>query len=89
MSYPGPPPVKPHTGAKILAAKDPIYSVPLDAGAFRAAWEVIEARQRANPSTQGEHALARARDSFRAAFWGQYETEESTKKRRVVRRARK
>lgn len=95
----GPPPVPHGEGGKILAATDPVYDVSLDSGAFRAVWEIVESRSsKQNCGLEGDQALARARDSFRLAYWDKETSEEiaettkstkPTKTRRVVRRVRK
>jgi hypothetical protein len=101
VSREGPPPIKNGEGAKILAATAPQYGVSLDAGAFRAVWEIVEAKaKQQSVGLEGGQALSRARDAFRSAYWGEVTIEEiaeatksrkSTKptKTRRVRRVRK
>jgi hypothetical protein len=69
----GPPFVKNHTGTKMLEEKGPTYTVELDAGAFRALWELLEAEAKhrfpASPAITGYRAYLRAVTAFRKTYW--------------------
>jgi hypothetical protein len=71
----GPPRVVNNTGAKLLDATKPTYTVELDAGAFRALWELLEAEAKhrfpAAPGISGYRAYLRAVKTFRDAYWSQ------------------
>lgn len=89
---PGPPPIKAYTGAKVLSALTPTYEVKLDAGAFRAVWESVEARSKTGGTTTAREAFERARVAFRTAYWtreGELEAIRKPAARRVPRRKKK
>jgi hypothetical protein len=68
-----PPAVQNYRGAKLLEARKPPYTVELDAGAFRAVWELLEAEAKHRFPTRNGMASARAYlravGSFRAVYW--------------------
>lgn len=69
----GPPTVVNHTGRKLLNATKPLYPVELDAGAFRAVWELLEGEARhrfpTHEALSGTRALLRAVEAFRQTYW--------------------
>jgi len=69
----GPPPVVNYTGPKLHNSTKPVYNIELDAGAFRALWELLEAEAKHRYPTHdvvpGARAYLRAVESFRRAFW--------------------
>lgn len=69
----GPPPVVNYTGAKLCNKTKPVYTVELDAGAFRALWDLLEAEAKHRYPTQDVMSTARAYlravEVFRKAFW--------------------
>lgn len=71
----GPPPVPNYTGAKLLEATTPVYTVELDSGAFRILWELLEkeAKHRfpAIPGISSYAAYLRAVAAFRKSYWSQ------------------
>lgn len=73
----GPPRVANGTGKKLLEATKPTYTVELDAGAFRALWELLEGEAKhrfpAASTISGFAAYLRAVPVFRDAFWAQNE----------------
>jgi hypothetical protein len=76
----GPPPVPNHTGRRIYNTLKPTHTVELDAGAFRAVWEHMEAEARRRFSRREELASARAYlravAAFRTAYWARHEPPE-------------
>lgn len=69
----GPPPVKSYKGPHELEARKPTYTVELDAGAFRALWELVEGEAKHRFPTHramaGARAYLRAVEAFRKAYW--------------------
>lgn len=68
----GPPPVSHYDGPKILDATSPVIPVHLDAGAFRAVWELLEATTKAKYGAQSmssTKAYIRAVTALRNAWW--------------------
>ncbi len=80
-----PPAVKNYDGGKLLKAKNPVYSVSLDAGAMRAVWELLEAEAKYRYPTRatmtGAEALCRAVTAFRKSFWGWPDNEREYRER--------
>jgi len=87
----GPPPVPNYQGDKMVKVREPVYVVELDAGAFRALWELLESDAKRRFPTRSTYpwvtALLRAVDSFRSAYWAKH-PDEIPKPRRLVRRKR-
>lgn len=87
-TLPGPPPVVNYGGPKILDALKPIYTVELDAGAFRAVWELLEHEARLRFPTRAAmssaRAYVRAVQSFRSVYWTENEPPAPVK--RLVRK---
>lgn len=69
----GPPRLVTYTSSKIAKTTKPVYSLSLDAGAFRLLWELLEAEvKRRYPTRETMHtvqALIRAQHSMRDAYW--------------------
>jgi hypothetical protein len=84
-----PPAVANYTGRKVFTTTKPTYTVELDAGAFRAVWELLEAEARHRFPTREAMAYAaaylRAVTSFRDAYWTKNEAPEPPNPRRLVR----
>lgn len=76
----GPPPVPNYSGSKLLDAKEPVYILELDSGAFRAVWELLEAeanhRFPTHTTMSAARAYLRAVDSFRSCYWAKHPPEE-------------
>jgi hypothetical protein len=88
----GPPPVPNYAGKKIHNATKPTYTVELDAGAFMAVWEHMEAEAKYRFPTRNTMAYARAYlravQSLRNAWWATHEPPpppEAPRKRRLTR----
>jgi hypothetical protein len=73
----GPPRIPNGKGTKTLSATKPSVVVTLDAGAFRAVWELLEGEAKhrfpAADAITGYAAYLRAVDSFRESYWAQNE----------------
>jgi hypothetical protein len=86
----GPPRVENYTGAALMDATQPIYTVELDAGAFRAVWELLEGEARhrfpARTAISGIRAYLRAVETFRSAYWQQNVPPAPEPKVRLVRK---
>ena len=86
----GPPPVANYTGAKLHNSVKPTYTVELDAGAFRAVWELLEAEAKHRYPVYGclpvGRAYLRAVESFRKAFWAINEAPLAPETRRTSKR---
>jgi hypothetical protein len=93
----GPPPVVNYTGAKLCDSTKPVYTVELDAGAFRVLWELLEAeakhRYPTHRSMSAARAYLRAVQVFRTAFWAVNEVpaapETPRPRKRLARTSRK
>jgi hypothetical protein len=90
-SYLGPPPVANYTGAKLLDATTPTYLLQLDAGAFRAVWELLEGEARHRFPTRsaisGVRAYLRGVEAFRKCYWAHNEAPEAPEPvRKLVRK---
>jgi hypothetical protein len=72
----GPPPVASYGGPKVLDAREPVYILELDSGAFRALWELLEGEAKHRYPTKnimaGVRAYLRAVDSFRSCYWAKH-----------------
>jgi hypothetical protein len=73
----GPPPVPNNTGKKLHNQTKPVYAVELDAGAFLAVWEHMEAEARHRFPTRGTMpyvgAYLRAVEAFRDTWWATHD----------------
>lgn len=92
----GPPPVPNYTGAKLHEARTPTYLVQLDAGAFMALWEHMEAEARHKFPTHGTFAHVRAYlrvvEALRKTYWAHHEAPdppEEKQPRKLVRKPRR
>jgi hypothetical protein len=78
-----PPPVPNYQGPNYMDARVPIYRMDLDAGAFRAVWELLEAETKHRYPTKkimhATQACCRALIEFRRVFWMQNVHEEPKK----------
>jgi hypothetical protein len=83
-----PPPVPPGTGSRLLDAREPVYTVELDAGAFRALWEYLEGEARHRYATtsvmSSARALLRAVDAFRSSYWSKHVPPVEPNRRRLL-----
>jgi hypothetical protein len=91
-SYLGPPRVVNGTGGKLLDATTPTYLLQIDAGAFRAVWELLEAEARHRFPTRsaisGVRAYLRAVEAFRKCYWSNHESPEPPEPvRKLVRKS--
>jgi hypothetical protein len=88
----GPPPVPNYTGKKLHDATKPTYLLQLDAGAFMAVWEHMEAEAKHRfpvASTISTYrAYLRAVESFRKCYWSHHEPPDPKPVRKLVRRPR-
>ena len=90
----GPPHVINYTGAKLHNSVKPTYTVELDAGAFRAVWELLESEAKRRHSVYGclpvARAYLRAVERFRLAYWAKNEAPSEPKPvRKLVRTGRR
>ena len=87
----GPPPVGNYEGRKVLDTRQPVYGVDLDAGAFRAIWELLESEARHRYPTKdtmsSAQALLRAVDSFRDAYWAEHAPPLPEPPKKLIRRS--
>ena len=87
----GPPPVPIRGGGPLLDQTKPTYLPQLDAGAFRAVWELLEAEAKHRFSTHetmsSARAYLRAVTAFRRCYWSHHESPDpSPPVRKLVRK---
>jgi hypothetical protein len=86
----GPPPVPNYEGREVLEARQPRYGVELDAGAFRAVWELLESEARhrfpTHETMASAQALLRAVDSFRETYWAMHDPPSPAPRKHLIRR---
>ena len=72
-----PPGIRNYGGRKALDAREPLYTLELDAGAFRAVWELLESEAKyrfpAKATLSAARAYLRAVDAFRSVYWAHNE----------------